>query len=147
MLFQLLCQRCLLLCAMFLHLLLGLLSQSIWLRFLWNLLVISREIPVSSVGPVKASSTVFASDDLDVSLGALLSSLLFFLLLFLTKVRVAPLPGDAEPENRKQQGSSRDAGGEFQKSSPRFSGILSGFGHTFGTQGFSPPFKRGKCII
>ena len=115
---------------------------------LGDVIGISREIPGGSDEPVKASTTVCASDHLDVPLGVLARQ-------FSSVSTVVPRegegcpppPGDAELENEKQQGTSGNAGGELQKSSPRFSDFLTGFGRTLGAQGTSPKPKRGKCII
>ena len=108
----------------------------------------SREIPGSSVGPAKVSSTVCATDDLDVTLGALARQLSSFSSgVPRGGEGCPPSPRVAELENEKQQGTSGSAGGELQKSSSRFSGFLSGFGLTLGAQRTSPRPKRGKCII
>ena len=89
-----------------------------------------------------------ASDDLNVTLRALARQLSSFSTVVPREGEgCPPSPGDAELENEKQQGTSEIASGELQKSSPRFSGFLSGFGRTFGAQGTSPKPKRGKCII
>ena len=118
------------------------------LESLGDVIGISREIPGGSDEPVKASTTVCASDDLDVTLGAHARQLSSVSTVVPREGEgCPPSSGDAETENEKQQGNSGNAGGELQKSSPRFSGFLSGFGRTLGAQGTSPKPKRGKCII
>ena len=115
---------------------------------LCDVIGISRGIPGGSEEPVKANTTVCASDDLDVTLGALARQLSsFFTDVPRGGESCPPSPKDAALDSEKQQGTSGSAGGELQKSSPQFSGFVSGFGRTLGAQGTLPKPKRGKRII
>ena len=108
---------------------------------------VSPGIPGSSVGPVQSSSTHCCSDELDMTLGALARQLG-------SSVTAGPHGGEGysprgheEQEDRMQQRTSGVTGGEFQKTSPRFSDLLPGFGQTFGAQESSPVPKRGEYIV
>ena len=108
---------------------------------------VSRGGPDGSVKPVKASSAVCPSDDLDVTLRALARQLGSSSTAVPHGGEGYPPPSFAEREGGEQHGTSDGTGGEFQKSSPQFSAFLPGFERTFGAQGSSPVPKRGKCIV
>ena len=105
-------------------------------------------LPGSYVESTKVGSAPCPSDDLDVTLGALARQLH-------SSSTVVPRGGegyppllrDAEPGRGKNQGTSGGPGVRFQKSSPRFSGFLSGSARAEGSQESSPVPKRGKYIV
>ena len=107
---------------------------------------VPRALPGSSVESTKIGSALCPSDDLDMTLGALARQLH-------SSSTVVPRGGEgypppplinAEPGREKDQGTSGGPGVGFQKSSPRFSGFLSGSARAEGSQESSPVPKRGK---
>ena len=109
---------------------------------------VPRALPGSSVESTKIGSALCPSDDLDMTLGALARQLHSSSTVVPRGGEGYPLPLiNAEPGREKDQGTSGGPGVGFQKSSPRFSGFLSGSARAEGSQESSPVPKRGKYIV